>query len=203
MTEFFHIHRHRNRLIGFSGFQNPEILRKLCNICIKIESGSKNLFCVKVRAHEGNPHNEIADWLSKEAGTLDHTNAVTYKRSAGNVIGKRLISTRGGIDKQPAGKRNPNPPKEKYPPKEKFQTKRDSKVKTKESSKNDVMNNIPKRTRSEDPERLKLQRNNKNQKAQTNIDGKSEIKPKLRSPQTKIKHSTERVSRDQWYLKSC
>ena len=46
------------------------------------------------------------------------------------------------------------------------------------------------------PERLKLQRNNKNQKVQTNIDGKSEIKPKLRSPQTKRKHSTERVSRD-------
>ena len=37
LWEFFHIHRHQNRLVGFQKFENSELLRQISQACHKIE----------------------------------------------------------------------------------------------------------------------------------------------------------------------
>ena len=58
--DFFHVIRKRFSLIGFQSFENSELLSKITRICFQIEE-NHTLYYIKVRGHEGNPHNATLD----------------------------------------------------------------------------------------------------------------------------------------------
>ena len=92
LWEFFHIHRHQNRLVGFQKFENSELLRQISQACHKIETDARNVYCIKVRAHEGNPYNESADLVAKKAiDTVDIGSSFTYREPKAVSNGKRKV----------------------------------------------------------------------------------------------------------------
>ena len=67
--DFFHGAIHRFRFIGFKSFEGGAILQKLQETYISLR-GTKRFYCVKVKAHNENPHNYMADWVAKQASKI-------------------------------------------------------------------------------------------------------------------------------------
>ena len=78
--EFFHVIRNRFSLFGFHQFENSDLLSKMIHrVCFQLEA-DRRVFIIKVRGHEGNPHNDTSDWLAKKASQQSDGNASFFFR---------------------------------------------------------------------------------------------------------------------------